>query len=76
MSLEFTNTTDTDLRILWSAQVGASDVVLNMDGTTQAYLTITAGESVYFGKANSADPLLENPGMRFEKAITIHIEIQ
>lgn len=76
VSLEFTNTTSEDLRVLWSAQVGSSDVVVNMDGTTQGYLTIPAGKSVYFGKANSTDPLLEISVDQLEKAITIHIEIQ
>ncbi|MEN9440404.1 MAG: hypothetical protein RLZ33_480 [Bacteroidota bacterium] len=76
VSLEFTNTTSEDLRVLWSAQVGSSDVVVNMDGTTQGYLTIPAGKSVYFGKTNSTDPLMEVSGDQLEKAITIHIEIQ
>lgn len=76
VSLEFTNTTSEDLRVLWSAQVGSSDVIVNMDGMTQGYLTIPAGKSVYFGKANSTDPLLEISGDNLEKAITIHIEIQ
>lgn len=76
VSLEFTNTTSEDLRILWSAQVGSNEVVVNMDGTTQGYLTIPAGKSVYFGKANSTDPLLEVSEAQLEKDITIYIEIQ
>ena len=74
--LQFENTTNEDVRILWSAELGGTDVILNVDGTIQAYLTIPSGESVSFGEVNSNDALLENPEGNLEEAITIRIEIK
>ncbi len=76
VSLEFRNTTNATVRFLWSAQINGTDAMLNTDGTTQAYLTIPAGGSTYFGQANSSDPLLESSEEMSEKTLRIHIEIQ
>lgn len=74
-TLSFTNTTSKAIRILWSAQVNGLQVSVNMDGTTQAYLMIPAGETIIFGHPNSQDPLIEVPSRDFQKNLTVNIEI-
>lgn len=76
LNLKFVNTTKEAIRFLWSVKVKGEDFPVNMDGTTQAYLTIPAGEAIYFGQFNSEDPLIEIDSVDFEKEINIHIEIQ
>lgn len=74
-TLSFTNTTSESIRIVWSVQVNGLQIAVNMDGTTQAYLIIPAGESVTFGQPNSQDPLIEVPSNDFQKNLTVNIEI-
>lgn len=75
-SLKFKNTTNQDLRILWSVQLRGTDFPVNMDGTTQAYLTIPAGETAFFGKSNSTDPWMDLESRQWEEEIQVNIEIQ
>lgn len=76
ISLEFVNTSGKDLRFLWSLEMEGSVTTINMDGTTQAYLTIPSGQSIHFGKSNSSDPLLGTSSTDLKNDITISIEIQ
>lgn len=75
-TLEFKNTSDKEIRFLWSVQVKGANFPINMDGTTQAYLIIPAGESVSYGRFKSNDPLIEISSYELEKEIIVHIEIQ
>lgn len=75
-SLKFKNTTSEAIRILWSMQLNGVAFPVHMDGTTQAYLTIPAGESMSFGQANSNDPLIDIMSIELGKQISIQIEIQ
>jgi hypothetical protein len=72
-TLEFRNTTNEAIRLLWSVQVKGANFAIR---TTQAYLTIPAGESLSYGHSKSEDPLIEVNSYFFDKEIIVHIEIQ
>ena len=75
-TLLFKNTTNEQIRFLWSAKVAGNPITVNQDGTTEAYITLDSGSSVTFGKFNSNDPLIELKSKELEKDIFVNIEIQ
>jgi hypothetical protein len=75
-TLEFKNTTNEQIKIIWSAVVGGNSIAVNLDGTIESYITIEPNSSVKFGKFNSNDPLIELASENTKEEMVVNIKIQ